>query len=264
MTPPRQILYGQLVPGGESVVAVMTALRAVLERHGLPMALYTDRARWAAYTPTSGTNPDRSKLTQVGRALHRLGIEHILGYSPQARGRSERVNRTLQDRLVNELRVAGIHTVPGANRYLHERFLPTFNTEFGRPPTDPTPAFVPLGRCELEQILCHEEERVVGLDNTVRLDGVVLQLAKQRGRDPQGDRRSRAPDPPRRRGLAAVSSCPRGRQRLSGRMSRGRYNRRADGRVDREAESLSPAGPRSSSRTPDRSSSWIFADVRRW
>jgi hypothetical protein len=178
----KQILYGQLVPGGESVVAVMTALRTVLEQHGLPMALYTDRARWAAYTPTSGTNPDRSKLTQVGRALHRLGIEHILGYSPQARGRSERVNRTLQDRLVNELRVAGIHTVPGANRYLRERFLPGFNTEFGRAPADPAAAFVPLGRCDLEQILCHEEERVVALDNTVRLDGVVLQLAKQRGR----------------------------------------------------------------------------------
>jgi hypothetical protein len=177
-----QILYGQLVPGGESVVAVMTALRAVLEQHGLPMALYTDRARWAAYTSTSGTTPDRSKLTQVGRALHRLGIEHILGYSPQARGRSERVNRTLQDRLVNELRVAGIHTVPGANRYLRERFLPAFNAEFGRTPADPAAAFVSLGRCDLEQILCHEEERVVALDNTVRLDGVVLQLAKQRGR----------------------------------------------------------------------------------
>jgi len=178
----KQLLYGQFAAGGESVVAVMTALRAVLERHGLPMALYTDRARWAAYTPTSGTNPDRSKLTQVGRALQRLGIEHILGYSPQARGRSERVNRTLQDRLVNELRVAGIRTPAGANRYLRERFLPAFNIEFARAPTDPTAAFVPLGRTDLDQILCHEEERVVALDNTVRLDGVVLQLAKQRGR----------------------------------------------------------------------------------
>jgi transposase len=178
----KQILYAQLSPGGESVVAVMTALRAVLTTHGLPMALYTDRARWAAYTPTSGTNPDRSKLTQVGRALHRLGIEHILGYSPQARGRSERVNRTLQDRLVNELRVAGIRTPLGANRYLRERFLPAFNQEFGRAPADPSAAFIPLGRTDLEQILCHEEERTVALDNTVRLDGVVLQLTKQRGR----------------------------------------------------------------------------------
>ena len=178
----KQILYAQLSAGGESVVAVMTALRAVLESYGLPMALYTDRARWAAYTPTSGTAPDRTKLTQVGRALQRLGIEHILGYSPQARGRSERVNRTLQDRLVNELRVTAIRTLPAANRYLRERFLPAFNAEFGRPPTDPASAFVGLGRIDLDQILCHEEERIVALDNTVRLNGVTLQIAKQRGR----------------------------------------------------------------------------------
>jgi hypothetical protein len=130
----------------------------------------------------AGGAPDRRRLPQVGRALARLGIEHILGYSPAARGRSERVNRTLQDRLVNELRLAGITTVPAANRYLRERFLPAFNDEFGRPPADPAPAFVPLGRVDLEQILCLEEERVVGRDNVVTADRVALQLAKQPGR----------------------------------------------------------------------------------
>jgi transposase len=178
----KRLLYAQLVAGGESVVAIMTALRSVLETYGLPIALYTDRAKWAVYTPTSGAGPDRRRLTQVGRALHRLGIEHILGYSPQARGRSERVNRTLQDRLVNELRVAGIGTLPAANRYLRDRFLPAFNAEFARPPADPTAAFVPLGAVNLDEILCHEEVRAVARDNTVRLDGLVLQLAKQRGR----------------------------------------------------------------------------------
>src|SRR5215813_4055028 len=135
----------------------MTALRTVLERHGLPMAFYTDRAHWAVHTPTSGSAPDRRHPTQVGRALARLGIEHILGYSPQARGRSERVNRTLQDRLVNELRVAGIRTLAAANRYLRERFVPAFNAEFARPPADPTSAFVPLGAVNLDEILGHEE-----------------------------------------------------------------------------------------------------------
>jgi hypothetical protein len=72
------------------------------------MALYIDRAHWAVHTPVAGEGPDRARLTQVGRALAHLGIEHILGYSPQARGRSERANRTLQGRLVNELRVAGM------------------------------------------------------------------------------------------------------------------------------------------------------------
>src|SRR5881409_3321864 len=124
----------------------MTALRAVLERDGLPLALYTDRAHWAVHPPTSGSAPDRRHPPQVGRALARLGIEHILGYSPQARGRSERVNRTLQDRLVNELGVAGITTVAAANRYVRDRFLPAFNAEFGRPPADHASALVPLGR----------------------------------------------------------------------------------------------------------------------
>lgn len=178
----KQVLYAQLSEGGESTVAVMTALRHVLVTWGLPMALYTDRAHWAAHTPVAGGKADRTKLTQVGRALAQLGIEHILGYSPQARGRSERMNGTLQGRLVNELRVAGITTVAAANRYLRQQFLPDFNAEFRRPPADPAPAFVPLGRVDLEQILCHQDERVVGRDNTVVLDGVVLQLAKQAGR----------------------------------------------------------------------------------
>ena len=178
----KRLLYAQLVEGGESLGAIMTALRTILERDGIPGALYTDRAGWAVYTPTSGTAPDRTKVTQVGRALARLGIEHIVSFSPQARGRSERMNRTLQGRLVNELRAAHIRTVEAANRYLQQRFVPTFNATFGRSPSDSTPAFVPVGRIDLEQILCHEEPRTVGRDNTVVLDRVVLQIDKQRGR----------------------------------------------------------------------------------
>src|SRR5437867_9010958 len=119
----KQVLYAELVDGGESTAAVMTALRAVLTTWGLPMALYTDRAHWAAHTPVAGGTADRTKLTQVGRALAQLGIEHILGYSPQARGRSERMNGTLQGRLVNELRAAGIVTV-GRGQPLSARALP--------------------------------------------------------------------------------------------------------------------------------------------
>ena len=178
----KQVLYAERREGGESVAALLTALRAVLERYGLPMALYTDRAHWAAHTPTAGGPVDRRHPTQVGRALARLGIEHILGYSPQARGRSERANRTLQGRLVNELRLAGITTVAAANRYLRTRFLPAFNAEFARPPADPASAFVPLGAVDLDQILCVQDERVVGRDNVVTADRVVLQLAKQPGR----------------------------------------------------------------------------------
>jgi transposase len=178
----KQVLYAQFADGGESTAAVMRALRAVLTTYGVPMALYTDRAHWAAHTAVAGAAADRRHLTQVGRALAQLGIEHILGYSPQARGRSERMNGTWQGRLVNELRVAGIATAGAANRYIRDRFLPAFNEEFARPPADPASAFVPLGHVDLEQILCHQAERVVARDNTLTVDGLMLQLDKQPGR----------------------------------------------------------------------------------
>src|SRR5437867_6566109 len=87
----KRVLYAQLREGGESVAAILTAVRAVLEHYGVPMALYTDRAHWAVHTPTSGSAPDRRHPTQVGRALARLGIEHILrllapGARPQRAG----------------------------------------------------------------------------------------------------------------------------------------------------------------------------------
>jgi hypothetical protein len=178
----KDVLYAELSEAGESTARVMRALRTVFTRWGLPMALYTDRAHWAAHTPVAGGSVDRRRPTQVGRALAQLGIEHILGYSPQARGRSERMNGTLQGRLVNELRAAGIATVAAANRYLRDRFLPDFIAEFHRAPADPASAFVAVGTGDLEQILCHQEERLVARDNTVTLDGVVLQLDKQPGR----------------------------------------------------------------------------------
>ena len=177
----KHLLYAQLWPG-ETTAAVMTALRTVFAVHGLPGALYTDRAGWAFHTPVAGGRVDRTHLTQVGRALARLGIEHIPSYSPQGRGRGERLNRTLQGRLINELHLAGIDAVAAANAYLHDRFLPEYNEEFTHPPADPTAAFVPLHGVDLDSILCHEEERTVGQDNVVTLEQIPLQLAKQPGR----------------------------------------------------------------------------------
>lgn len=177
----REILYARL-EDGETSRAVLAALAAVFRTHGLPQALYTDRASWAACTRGSHGRPREDRPTQVQRALQRLGVEHILAFSPQARGRSERANRTLQDRLVQELRAHGVRSVEAANRYLAETFLPTYNAEFAATPTDAQSAFVTLGDVDLDAILCHEEERVVAKDNTVQLDGVRLQIDKQPGR----------------------------------------------------------------------------------
>jgi transposase len=177
----NRVLYAALFPT-ESTQAVMTALHAVFTTYGLPMALYTDRAHWAFHTPRAKGPVDKTRLTQVGRALEQLGIEHIPAYSPQARGRSERLNRTFQDRLVNEFRVAGITTREAANRYLAEVFLPRHNATFARVPRDPASAFVPLGDADLDGILCQQAERVVAPDNTVTVERQALQLPPQRGR----------------------------------------------------------------------------------
>lgn len=177
----KRVLYAELWPS-ETTAAIMTALRHVITAYGLPMAIYTDRAHWAFNTPQAKGPVDRTQLTQVGRALDRLGIEHIAAYSPQARGRSERLNRTFQDRLVNELRAAQITTLTAANAYLRDRFVPDYNTTFSCAPADPATAFVALGRVDLDQILCHEEQRVVGRDNTVMLDGRAFQIPPQPGR----------------------------------------------------------------------------------
>jgi transposase len=176
-----RLLYAQLWQG-ETSRAVMSALREVIQVHGIPQSLYTDRASWAFETPKAGGKVDKAHLTQVGAALARLGIEHIPSYSPQGRGRSERMNRTLQDRLVNELRVAGVTTLEAANAYLRERYLPTHNAEFAREPIDSMSAFVDLDGADLDEIFYEEVVRKVGKDNTVSVEGLRLQIGKQAGR----------------------------------------------------------------------------------
>lgn len=176
-----QLLYAQLWPG-ETRVAVMTALRAVFREHGLPQELYTDRAGWAARTPHARNKPDERTPTQLQRALKELGIRHILAHSPQARGRSERANRTLQGRLVVELRRHGIRDLAAANRYLREHYCAKHNRAFARPPAEPAVGWVPLFEVDLDRHLCCAAERVVARDNTVVFGKTVLQIPKQAGR----------------------------------------------------------------------------------
>ena len=98
------------------------------------MSLYTDRGSHYFHTAGVGGKVDRGQPTQVGRALSHLGVEHIAAYSPQARGRSERLFQTLQDRVPKELALAGITTMDAANAWLRDTYLPAHNARFaGRP-----------------------------------------------------------------------------------------------------------------------------------
>ncbi|MGH8277398.1 MAG: hypothetical protein ACRETH_11955, partial [Steroidobacteraceae bacterium] len=159
------------------MASTFRALLEVFTAAGLPASLYTDRGSHYFFTPEAGGPVDKDRLTQVGRALDRLGIEHIAAYSPEARGRSERMFGTLQDRLPKELALAGITAIEAANRFLGEVYLPAHNARFAKPPQLPESGFVPLSDpASVSEILCSEEERVVARDNTVAWNGLRLQL----------------------------------------------------------------------------------------
>ena len=160
-------IYSAFLVAEEGTHSTLRALHEVISQHGLPCSLYTDRGSHYFVTPKAGEKPDPRACTQVGRALAQLGIEHIPAFSPEARGRSERAFRTLQDRLPKELAVAGITTTDAADRYLREVFVPAYNARFAVAPEEPGSAFVAIGNLDLDQILCVEEPRQVGNDNTV-------------------------------------------------------------------------------------------------
>ena len=115
-------IYSAFLFEEEGTASTFRGLSEVFSQHGLPMSLYTDRGAHYFHTPKAGGEIDRSHPTQVGRALEQLGLEHIGAYSPQARGRSERAFKTLQDRLPKELKLAGITTMEAANAFI--RFAP--------------------------------------------------------------------------------------------------------------------------------------------
>ena len=165
----------------EGTMSTFEGVSEVISSKGLFCALYADRGSHYWHTSEAGGKVDRDNPTQVGRALIQLGIELIPAYSPEARGRSERMFGTLQKRLPQELRLAGITTMDEANRFLRESFLPDHNRRFAIAPEEPGEAFVPFAG-NLDDILCVQEERTVGNDNTVRYKGCILQIPEDRHR----------------------------------------------------------------------------------
>jgi transposase len=169
-------IYSAFLVEEEGTASSFRGLAAVVAAKGLFCALYTDRASHYFRTPKAGGTVSRTQLTQVGRALSQLGIEHIAAYSPEARGRSERVFRTLQDRLPKELRLAGITGLETANRWLAEVYLPEHNARFAVPAEQEGSAFVADRTGSWREILCVQEARVVGKDNTVKWKRLSLQI----------------------------------------------------------------------------------------
>jgi len=176
-----EIYYAQLVEA-ESTRSMLGALKEVVKRRGVFCSLYSDRAGHFFVTPKAGEKVDKTRLTQVGRALRELGIRMIPAYSPQARGRSERNFGTWQGRLPQELRMRGITQLEKANEFLSQ-YVKEFNTRFSVSAAQKGSAFVALRRRDLDDIFSLQQERVVSQDNTVQLDNRVFQIEKTRWRN---------------------------------------------------------------------------------
>ena len=176
-----EIYYAQLVQE-ESTATVMAGLREVIERKGVFCALYSDRGSHFWLTPKVGGKVDPHRLTQVGRALHDLGVQMIPAYSPQARGRSERNFGTWQGRLPQELRLHKIASLEAANGFLREHYIAEFNQRFQRAAAQRGSAFLPCRRRDLNLIFSLQFERTVNRDNTVSFQNLSLQIERVRWR----------------------------------------------------------------------------------
>jgi transposase len=168
-------LYSAFFVEEEGTMSSLQGLQEVIKTKGLFSSLYTDRGSHYWLTEEAGGQVDKSRPTQVHRALQQLGVTLIPAYSPEARGRSERAFRTLQDRLPKELALAGITEMAAANQYLATHFLPAHNQRFAVAAPEVGTAFIPWVGPHLAEILCVHEERVVAKDNTVHYQGTILQ-----------------------------------------------------------------------------------------
>ena len=165
-------LYG-VFQKEENLDGCFQVCREVFTRFGRPTVFYLDRA---SQFKTTRLKSDPVEPTQFQRAMSELGIRLIFAYSPQARGRGERINRTFRDRLVAELRLKKITTSEEATEYLNRVFIPQYTRFFGVAPEDPEPAWRPLPGMDTRNILCRRYEAKVNYDNTISVEGQAIQL----------------------------------------------------------------------------------------
>lgn len=168
----------------ENARDVLVTLRGYVERFGVPREIYTDYGAVYKVPPSrQRSHGTKERLTDVGRALQRLGIGHIFARSPQAKGRVERSNRTHQDRLIKALRRNGISTIAEANRFLDQSYIDDHNARFAL--TDHLPdVHRSVDGLNLDNIFCFETTRSVYNDYTITLDAQFIQLEPSRGKNP--------------------------------------------------------------------------------
>jgi hypothetical protein len=160
----------------EGTASSFHGIGQTIARYGLFASLYSDRGSHYFTTPQAGGKVDKVNLTEVGRALKQLGIDHLAAYSPEARGRSERAFQTHQGRLPQELARAGITDMNLANDYLDQIYRPAHNREFAVASTLTGCAYVPFISGNLPDILCEHHERKVDNDNCVTFENMSLQI----------------------------------------------------------------------------------------
>ena len=171
-------IYEMVLVDEEDTLQCMTLLRDCVAKRGIFCSLYSDRAAHFFYTPKAGDKVQEGHLTQIGRALNELGIRMIPAYSPQARGRGERMNETLQGRLPNEFRLHGIKTKAQANRFLKDHYIAELNKRFAKTPEQSGSAFVPIApNVDLNLIFSIKTERTVNQDNTVSFQNKIFQIS---------------------------------------------------------------------------------------
>lgn len=170
--------YSMFFTEEEGTASSFRGVKETIIKKGLFCSFYTDRGSHYWTTPEVGGAVDKQNLTQFGRAMHQLGIEMIPAYSPEARGRSERMFRTHQERLPRELALHGITTMDAANRYLENVYMPAFNDEFRVTAKAEGSAFVPWIDGNIDDVLCEKHERTVGKNNCVSFEGLALQIPK--------------------------------------------------------------------------------------
>jgi transposase len=174
-------VYSMFLVEQEGTASTLRGLAETIGKVGLFSSFYTDRGSHYFLTPKAGEKVSRSQLTQVGRAHHELGVRHIASYSPQGRGRMERVWGTLQGRLPQVLRLEEIGTIEAANRFIAETYIEAHNARFAVAPQEEGTAFVPFVG-DLGAILCVKHHRTVGNDNCIRFGKLDLQIPEQRHR----------------------------------------------------------------------------------